>query len=1078
VVRPITYWWRRGLDIMLGGDMILRHDAPLGAAALKRGAECVVADWNALPDADQRSVLSEAHGANWEPQTAFAVRLWFLRGLTLILFGDHLRRLFPSSGATLMRWGADLFVAAWKALSGDERSRLGMGVAETPGVRLLKRTSRVVDTHELSVTAAPGLVAESQRVETPTPAVEASSAEWTSSLAATAGRAERAPALAAAAPCPESTPSMAVEAPSLDQGVPVLSVETAGVDEGAPLPAIEPPRLDESEAVVAVDGKCIDNTAPVLAVDAPRTEDPRASAVDAPCINKCAPVRLVEAARAADARPRSEETPEQAVDAPGAERRAELAVEIMGEDARQWNDSLPAPDASCVPLALCPRRCRERTPAAATEGLPPSRASGIRCRVRAAEPLPGLYRRRMLARPSRLGALLGLILVVAAAFAALCGSWWGNGITVAGGTGGNGTGGAGTSNHDAPVAASVTRGVITGSGGSHCAAFHVQPSGPQTITVRFDPTSSCAAASPAWGVHKGNVGTIPTAAAASAVFTLTGTTGGVATFSASLHKQTVTRQVLVKLTATQNGPNTSPGEVAQIPASAGALTAGGGVGGVGGESLGTAVMDPGTRTALGAPTGNSTAQGLTFLHPYDRTVWPRGMLTPLPMWTWAGHADAILIHLNTTTGSFVYTGTFGCPAILASNGKFTRVPIPQAPAPPERAPCVNAAAPALSAVAVVCSKAAPPPSPPALGCGGDDSDHRLAALLGALKPYLRPPAVALPAAEVRKTESLAGKPFEESQRGDRQHPPRRNVPVHEATSAAEVSFAHAPASPAALLVAGEGPVAPPVLVSVPLAAPSATAEPPAPSPFAMTPEPRSAEQPPQVVPAPLSEVTDARPPRAPASTAVARPALVKALPFAEAPASPNATVAPLVAASEPPEVRSLVADVSADDRSLAVGRMKTMPHADHRWRRPTEFFPPSAAQRSPARTTTRAIWRVVSAEPSPSRRRWRRPCEPLDPHALCLADGEATARPLTPAGTGPRRSRRKRDPPSPAVMLGVASRGPRPLRSLCSARARGRAPELGAATSSASHRPLGGPSCWSSSSSSRSPRPHPTHAER
>jgi hypothetical protein len=130
--------------------------------------------------------------------------------------------------------------------------------------------------------------------------------------------------------------------------------------------------------------------------------------------------------------------------------------------------------------------------------------------------------------------------------------------------------------------------------------------------------SNCAAASVAWGVDKGNVGTIPAGPSTSAVFTPSGTTGGLVTITASLNKQTVTRQVLVKLTATQNGPNGSPGETAQIHQNPGQLTAGGGVGGVGGEGLGTAT-DQGTITALGAPTGNGSAQGLQLIYPYDKT---------------------------------------------------------------------------------------------------------------------------------------------------------------------------------------------------------------------------------------------------------------------------------------------------------------------------------------------------------------------------------------------------------------------------------------------------------------------------
>ncbi len=76
-----------------------------------------------------------------------------------------------------------------------------------------------------------------------------------------------------------------------------------------------------------------------------------------------------------------------------------------------------------------------------------------------------------------------------------------------------------------------------------------------------------------------------------------------------------------------------------------------------------------TLTALNAPTGSATTTNLAFLYPYDKTVWPRGMLAPLLMWSWAplggpaapGDADAVQISLKTASGSFSWTGIFGQP---------------------------------------------------------------------------------------------------------------------------------------------------------------------------------------------------------------------------------------------------------------------------------------------------------------------------------------------------------------------------------------------------------------------------------
>jgi hypothetical protein len=51
------------------------------------------------------------------------------------------------------------------------------------------------------------------------------------------------------------------------------------------------------------------------------------------------------------------------------------------------------------------------------------------------------------------------------------------------------------------------------------------------------------------------------------------------------------------------------------------------------------------------------------------------------MWDWStGDADAIQLGIAAADGSFTYTGTFGRPAILATQtppGKFIRMPIPQ-----------------------------------------------------------------------------------------------------------------------------------------------------------------------------------------------------------------------------------------------------------------------------------------------------------------------------------------------------------------------------------------------------------------
>ncbi len=187
-----------------------------------------------------------------------------------------------------------------------------------------------------------------------------------------------------------------------------------------------------------------------------------------------------------------------------------------------------------------------------------------------------------------------------------------------------------------------------------------------------------------WTVDRGDIGTIDSGQVSSATFTANGKVGGLVTVIASIGGATIKRQVMVKITAgPQNGVDTSvASEQPQVPANVDGLSKGdglGGVGGVGGEGLGIAVSDPSVMTALESPTGDGASLHLSFLYPYDKTAWPRGMIAPLLMWNWdTGDADAIKIDLSTTSGSFTWSGTFGRPAILAqTSGKFIRHPIPQ-----------------------------------------------------------------------------------------------------------------------------------------------------------------------------------------------------------------------------------------------------------------------------------------------------------------------------------------------------------------------------------------------------------------
>lgn len=198
-----------------------------------------------------------------------------------------------------------------------------------------------------------------------------------------------------------------------------------------------------------------------------------------------------------------------------------------------------------------------------------------------------------------------------------------------------------------------------------------------TITVSIgstSPTVSCTASQAvSWNVDRGEIGTMNgSGPSTSSTFTPTGTTGGVVNVLATLDKSIVPVPIFVKLTGQQTGNCPS----SQIATSVAQLTSGGGVGGSGGEGCGPGVTDQNTLNVLTTPTGTSN---LSWLYPYDKTVFPRGILAPLLQWSWTTNdADAIQIKLTTVSGSFSWTGTFSRPAILSqTNGGFIRHPIPE-----------------------------------------------------------------------------------------------------------------------------------------------------------------------------------------------------------------------------------------------------------------------------------------------------------------------------------------------------------------------------------------------------------------
>lgn len=290
----------------------------------------------------------------------------------------------------------------------------------------------------------------------------------------------------------------------------------------------------------------------------------------------------------------------------------------------------------------------------------------------------------MLARVQRSFLFVGAFTLAAVASFAACGSDTTSEFLESGGdSGGPGNGSSNFTTDNASF------GSADGSDLGTVQAFDVQPSTLQTITVTagqttptvtFDASVDGQPINVAWSVDRGDVGAIGVGPASSSVFTPSGKTGGLVSIVAGWNGRTITRHVFVKLTGQQNGADvTKAAEAAQVPVTKNDLGSGGGVGGVGGEGLGPAVTDAATKAALQAPSSDGSAQGLKFLYPYDKTVFPRGLLAPLLQWRSSlDDADAIRITLSTTSGSFSWSGTFARPAILTqTGGTFIRHPIPQ-----------------------------------------------------------------------------------------------------------------------------------------------------------------------------------------------------------------------------------------------------------------------------------------------------------------------------------------------------------------------------------------------------------------
>jgi hypothetical protein len=164
--------------------------------------------------------------------------------------------------------------------------------------------------------------------------------------------------------------------------------------------------------------------------------------------------------------------------------------------------------------------------------------------------------------------------------------------------------------------------------------------GQQTPTVQYTATVGGQPVSASFSVDRGEIANI---GGSSGVLSPSGNVGGTVHVSASYMGKQAATTLVVHLHYVQNG------------ASGGADAGGGagGNGGVGGEGEGGMVDNANIAVLQGNPVADA---GLGFVYPYDKTVWPRGLLAPLLQWSAPRSYDAVFIHINEK--AFDYQGYF------------------------------------------------------------------------------------------------------------------------------------------------------------------------------------------------------------------------------------------------------------------------------------------------------------------------------------------------------------------------------------------------------------------------------------
>lgn len=165
-----------------------------------------------------------------------------------------------------------------------------------------------------------------------------------------------------------------------------------------------------------------------------------------------------------------------------------------------------------------------------------------------------------------------------------------------------------------------------------------------------------------WRVDRRELGTID---ATTGLFTPTGAAGPI-TITARAGSLTTNLMLTIVVQLKLEGDPDAGG----MPAGAG------GLGGVGGEGAGAVITSMPLRAALD---GDGVVDPeLTWLYPYDETVWPRGLPAPLLQWKHGAHAPLAVklkIDVEPSYHAEIY---LGAPMGLAADQPIDRLPIPQA----------------------------------------------------------------------------------------------------------------------------------------------------------------------------------------------------------------------------------------------------------------------------------------------------------------------------------------------------------------------------------------------------------------